>query len=151
MLADNCILSYFISSMNNIKQTLLGLAMILGFVGVFLVSAIPVSAATCGGTETNIIGCDQVKRADNDPTPVSIKDNAIWGVLMLAINILTGGIGIAAIGGIVYGSVLWSSSGSSLEGVKKAKEIITNVVIGLVAWAAMYSLLNFFIPGGLFA
>ena len=76
--------------------------------------------------------------------------SGVWGLLLVAINILTAGIGIAAIGGIVYGSILYTSAGGSPEQVKKAMGIITNVVIGIIAYALMFSLLNFLIPGGLF-
>jgi hypothetical protein len=69
---------------------------------------------------------------------------------LLAINILTAGVGVAAVGGIVYGAVLYTSAGGSQEQVKKAVGIITNVVIGVVAYALMFSVLNFIIPGGLF-
>jgi hypothetical protein len=70
--------------------------------------------------------------------------------LILVINILTAGVGIAAIGGIVYGAVLYTTAGGSQEQVKKAISIITNVVIGIVAYALMWALLNFLIPGGVF-
>ncbi|HEY8886518.1 MAG TPA: hypothetical protein VIM31_03425 [Candidatus Microsaccharimonas sp.] len=78
------------------------------------------------------------------------SDTGAWGVLLLAINILTAGVGIAAIGGIIYGSILYTSAGGSPEQVKKAMQVITNVVIGVVAYALMFSGLNFLIPGGLF-
>jgi len=118
-----------------LKQILLiiGLICCIG-----LLIAPVVGAESCDGVKTNIISCNGSK-------------GGVIEILLLAINILTGGIGVAAIGGIIYGSVLWSSSGGSSDGVKKAKEVIMNVVIGIVAWAVMYSLLNFFIPGGLFA
>ncbi len=63
-------------------------------------------------------------------------------------NILTAGIGIAAVAGIVYGSVLYSSAGGNPDGIKKAKEIIQNVILGLLAYALMYAVLNWLIPGG---
>lgn len=139
-----------------IKQTLLATALVIG-VGGFLISISPtVSAVECGGTTlsagqsccggvpTSVISCGQTGKGD-------IENTGIWGILLLAINILTAGIGIAAVGGIVYGSILYASAGGSPEGVKKAKSIILNVVIGLVAYALMYSFLNFIIPGGLFS
>ena len=87
----------------------------------------------------------------NGATPSKdASSTGLWGVLLLAINILTAGIGITAIGGVVYGSILYTSAGGSQEQVKKAMGIITNVVIGVIAYALMYSALNFLIPGGLF-
>ncbi|MNH46494.1 hypothetical protein D3C72_2301490 [compost metagenome] len=64
---------------------------------------------------------------------------------------MTAGVGILAVGGIVYGSILYTSAGGSSEQTKKAMGIITNVVIGLIAYALMYAITNFLIPGGLFS
>jgi small-conductance mechanosensitive channel len=87
----------------------------------------------------------------NDVTPSdTVESTGVWGVLLLAINILTGGVTIAAIAGVVYGSVLYTSAGGSTEQTKKAMGVITNVVIGVIAYALMYAFLNFIIPGGLF-
>ena len=58
--------------------------------------------------------------------------------------------GIAAVGGITYGAILYTSAGDSSEQTKKAMEIIRNVVIGLVAYGIMYLVLNYIIPGGIF-
>ena len=102
-----------------------------------------VAALECGTAETSIIKCDQKNTGDN------IENNGIWGVLSLATNILTAGIGIAAVGGIIYGSILYATSGVNPDNVKKAKGIIMNVVIGLIAWGLMYAFLNFIIPGGI--
>jgi hypothetical protein len=100
----------------------------------------------CGGVETSIITCPQT-----NPSGGGVKDNAIWGVLLIALNILTAGVGIAAVGGIVYASILYTSAGDSTEQTKKAIEMIRNIVIGLVAYGLMYLVLNFLIPGGVFA
>lgn len=151
-----------------IKQTILVLAL---FVGVGSVLIDPTAAAvTCGGVETSLISCDSkitgdgmcsdgstiskvsidkgIKCADGSNPTVKVENTGVWGLLLLVINILTAGVGIAAVGGVVYGSILYASAGGAADQVKKAKEIITNVVIGLVAYALMYSLLNFIIPGG---
>jgi len=139
-----------------IKQTILALALVIGISGFFispLVSAagtcngvaLEAGQSCCGGVVTSIIHCDQPGGETDD-----ITQSGIWGILLLAINILTAGIGVAAVGGIVYGSILYTSAGGDAAGVKKAKEIIVNVVIGLVAYVLMYSFLNYIIPGGLF-
>jgi hypothetical protein len=80
----------------------------------------------------------------------AVNSSGIWGVLLLILNIMTTGVGVLAVAGIVYGSVLYASAGDSAEQVKKAKGIILNVVIGLIAFGLMYALLNFLIPGGIF-
>ncbi|MDB5161999.1 MAG: hypothetical protein JWM52_507 [Candidatus Saccharibacteria bacterium] len=142
----------------NIKQKLkhiiVGTVLAIG-VAVFtsFVPAPPTSAVDCvqsaqqnccGGVETGVISCTQ------DGTG-GVQGTGAWGILLLAINILTAGVGIATLGGIIYASILYTSSGGSPEQTKKAMTIITNIVIGVVAYAGMYALLNFLIPGGLFA
>lgn len=105
----------------------------------------PAFAATCGGANTAIIQCDQ----DNSDAK-NLRDNGIWGILLIALNILTASVGIAAVGGIVYGAILYTTAADSTEQTKKAIEIIRNVVIGLVAYGLMFIGLNFIIPGGIF-
>lgn len=83
--------------------------------------------------------------------PVSdTTQNGVWGLLLVVINILTAGVGIAAVGGIVYGAVLYTSAGGNADQTKKAIEFIRNVIIGVVAYALMFAFLNFIVPGGLF-
>ena len=128
----------------NVKQKLLqfGFAalLVLGLSSVFISPAY----ANCGGVPTSIVNCSQSGGA-------TIDQSGVWGVLLLAINILTGLVAVAAVGGIVYGAVLYTSAGGSQEQVKKAMGIITNVVIGVITYALMYSVSNFLIPGGIFS
>lgn len=107
-----------------------------------------VSALGNNGCEvdTSIIKCEDVKEGDNVP----VENTGLWSVLRLVINILIAGVGVLALAGIVYGAVLYTSAGGNTEQVKKAMGIFTNVVIGVVAFAGMWVLLNFLIPGGAF-
>lgn len=129
-----------------IKQTIKTLVVgaLLLVSGFALMVPTPTSAESCGGVQTAIIHCDQTGKGSD------VSNTGVWGVLLLAINILTAGVGIAAVGGIIYGAIMYTSAGGSPEQVKKAMTIITNVVIGVVAYALMFSVLNFLIPGGLF-
>jgi len=97
----------------------------------------------CGDAKVTILPCNAKGGTD-------AKDSAIWQTLLLILNILTGGVGIAAVGGIVYGSILYTSAADNAAQTKKAIEIITNVVIGVVAYGVMYLVLNYIIPGGIF-
>jgi hypothetical protein len=129
----------------NIKQKILTVVMMLGAVVTMNVMLAPVTnAANCGGTETSIIDCPQTGGSK------SAKDSGVWGILLIALNIMTAGVGILAVGGIVYGSILYASAQEDASQVQKAKDIIKNVVIGLIAYGAMYLLLNFIVPGGIF-
>lgn len=98
---------------------------------------------TCGGVETSIITCTQGKGT-------TTTNNGVWGLLLLTLNIMTAGVGILAVGGIVYGSALYASSADKPEQAKQGMQFIKNVVIGLVAYGLMYIMLNFLIPGGIF-
>lgn len=130
-----------------IKRTILIFALLLGIGFMFLGN--PVSAADCGGQPL----LEGQSCCGGIPTSVltcAESDNAIYDILILIINILTAGVGIAAVGGIVYASIIYATAMGSAEKVVKAKDMIINVIIGIVAYALMYALLNFIIPGGLF-
>lgn len=105
-------------------------------------------SADCGGAPTGLINCGDNKTDNNGDGVIDEKDNGVWSILLITINILTAGVGVVALAGIVYGSILYTSSGGSQEQVKKAITVFTNVAIGVVAFAGMWALLNFLIPGG---
>lgn len=133
----------------NIKQKIisivsLGILVALPFAVLSTTSAGALGNNGCE-TDTAIIKCTNVKDGAS-----KVENTGLWSVLLQAINILTAGVGIAAVGGIIYGAILYTSAGGSPEQVKKAMQVITNVVIGVVAYALMFSGLNFIIPGGLF-
>ena len=119
--------------------------MLFGFA--LLIAPVSVSATNNGcETDTAIIKCSNVKTdGTGDET-----NTGLWSILLLVINILTAGVGVLALGGIVYGAVLYTAAGGSQEQIKKATTIFTNVVIGVIAFAGMWALLNFIVPGGVF-
>ena len=124
------------------RNTLLTLAFtIASLFGGFVLTQ-PALAATCGGAQTSIIDCKDDKGKE-------LKgEDAIFKVLGDIIKILTGLIGLVALAAVIYGAILYGSAGDSPENIKKAREIWTNVVIGLVLFAFMSAILNFIIPGG---
>ena len=95
-------------------------------------------AANCGGAETSVISCD------------GTGSTAIINIIKQVIKILTAGIGIAAVGAVIYGAFLYTTSEGSPDKIKKAREIWTNTVIGLLMFAFMVLITNFIIPGGVF-
>jgi hypothetical protein len=137
----------------NIKQKITIFAFIAVFASLAFagMSGMTASAAAetqgCGNVEkTAIIKCEGY-----DPDQGDVNKNPIWYLLLLALNILTAGVGIVAVGGIVYGSILYATARDKADQVKKAISVIMNVVIGLVAYVAMYAVLQFLIPGGIFS
>ncbi len=130
----------------NIKQTMRNVLVGSLLLIPVIATVLPVSttyAASCGGVDTALINCDETGGGD-------VEDTGIWGVLILVINIMTAGVGVLALGGLIYGAVLYTSAGGSAEQIKKARTIFTNVVIGVIAFGAMFALLNFLVPGGVF-
>lgn len=79
-----------------------------------------------------------------------ISKNSVWLLLILALNILTAGIGVAAVAGVVYAAVLYTTAADSAEKVKKSKDILVQIAWGVVLYGFMFVLLNFLIPGGIF-
>lgn len=130
-----------------IKQTILTYVAILVFSCVIFLPIVAVSteAKECAGVDTSIIDCEDQGGDNGD-----IENTGIWSILMMVINILTAGIGIVAVGSIVYGAILYSSASGNAEQVKRARTIIINVVVGLVAYALTYAFLQWLIPGGVF-
>lgn len=134
----------------NLKQTMRNLVL-GGLLIIPLISSLaavqPVAAAnSCGGVTTSIIKCDQ----DKENPDGDIENTGIWGLLILTINIMSAGVGVLALAGIVYGSIVYTTSGGNPEQAKKARGIIKNVVIGVIAYGAMFASLNFIVPGGVF-
>ena len=99
--------------------------------------------ADCMGVKTSIINCDNGSGKD-----AKTGEEAIYNILGMVIKIMTGVIGLVAVAAVVYGAILYGSASDNPENIKKAKEIWTNIVIGLIAFAFMVSILNFIIPGG---
>ena len=132
-----------------VKQTIKRLFAGLFIAGALVVSFAPAAVFAQGNkgceTDTAIISCENVSGSSG------VEGTGLWSLLITAINLLSIGVGVLAIGGIVYASILYTSAGGSQEQVKKAIGIITNIVIGVIAYALMFTGLNFLIPGGLFA
>lgn len=132
-----------------IKQKIITLLVVVfslfGAVGTALMAPTPAFAACGGAKDTSIINCSQGSGG------ASAKDNGVWGILVIALNIMTAGVGILAVGGIVYGAILYASAGDNASQTKQAIELIRNVVIGVISFGLMYMVLNFLIPGGIFS
>lgn len=75
-----------------------------------------------------------------------------WGVsdiLKLILNIVVYGLGAAAVLGVIIAGIMYMTARDNEAQVAKAKTRLFEVVIGLVAWAVMFAVLNWLIPGGL--
>lgn len=93
----------------------------------------------CAGVKTSFISCK------------GQGAEAVGGVLKQIILIVSIGVGIVAVGGIVYGSLLYTSARDNQAQTQKAITIISSVVIGLLLYVFMTAILNWLIPGGVFS
>lgn len=146
-LAQKRYLSYFIGSMNIKQKVVLMVVAALSIVSIGTALS-PIVAADCGSVKTSIISPGSDICSGNKST--NAQDNGVWKLLIFALQIMTAGIGVLAVAGIVWGSILYTTAGDKAEQTKKAISIITNVVIGIIAYGLMYVGLNFLIPGGIF-
>ena len=87
---------------------------------------------------------------DGTPTYFNWGSGGIVGLLITILNWMAIGVSIAVVGGIIYGAIMYTTSGGNSEQAHKAIGIIRNAVIALILYFAMWALLNFLVPGGLF-
>lgn len=99
----------------------------------------------CGEVKTSYIKCSAASK------PKTVEESSFWKLIEIILNILMGAVGIAAVGGIVWSGVLYASASDNESQTQQAKELIRNVVIGLVLFVSMYAILQYLIPGGIFA
>jgi uncharacterized membrane protein YciS (DUF1049 family) len=95
----------------------------------------------CGGVETSFISCDDV--AEDGP--------AVFRLLSIVLNVVTYGVGAAAVLGVVItGYQYITARDNNVAQVAKAKNRMLQIVIGLAIWIVFWGVLQFLLPGGLF-
>ena len=98
------------------------------------------SGSSCGSTETFFNwSCD----SDDDSL-------VVFSVLTTILNWVAAGVSVIVIIGILYGAIMYGSARGDEAQAKKGIGIIRNAIIALLLYFAMYSLLQWLIPGGLF-
>lgn len=107
--------------------------------GVMSFGGVAFAESKCGDAPTSIINCGG-----------ATGDAAILGIIKMVIQIMTAGIGILAVGTVIYGGILYSAAGGSPDNIKKAKELWVNTTVGLIIFAFFVAITNFLIPGGVF-
>lgn len=116
------------------KKLLFVLALLIAIVGVVFKTEI-VSAASCEGVETSFIECGD-------------KESGIGHIIGLVITIMTIGIGILATIGILVSGIQYLTAKDNEAQVRKSKQRILEIIIGLAAYAIIASLLRWLFPGG---
>ena len=72
----------------------------------------------------------------------------IEDILNMILVVVTTGVGIAAVGSIVFAGILYITARDNAGQVSKAKTMIMNTVIGIIAYILMWAFLEWIIPGG---
>ena len=75
-------------------------------------------------------------------------EGGIMGVLGIVIDILTIGIGAAAIVGMIISGIQYMTSSGDPAVMTKAKRRIFEILLGLVGYALIWALMQWLIPGG---
>lgn len=100
----------------------------------------PVQSNYNGTVETNFFG--------------TIKEDGsgcgVYTIVNLIVEILTYGVAILGVIGLTIAGIVYLTAKDSEQQTIKAKRRIYEIVIGLVAYAALYAALNFLLPGGNF-
>lgn len=123
------------------KALIILAVIIIGIVN--FVGTVPVSAGVdCAVLPQEI--CDATAGSSD------VASTGIWKLLIWVLNIMLGLVGLLATVSIVYASVLYASAQGSSEQVAKAKKMIFNTVIGVIAFVLVYVALNWLVPGGVF-
>ena len=93
-------------------------------------------ATECGGVETSVIECEN-------------GSNGVWTMLTIILNVLTAGVGVLGVLGIIIAGLQYSASAGDPMMMAKAKKRIVEVVIGLATYGVMYVVVLWLIPGGI--
>lgn len=126
------------------KLKMLVLSAVMAFVGIMPMVMVTTESVYAGAEvmaadvpETNII-------FKGDDTK---KKNGISELLKLVVNILLYGLGAAATLGVVIAGILYLTARDNPQQVARAKMRLIEISIGLAAWAMLFGLLQFLLPG----
>lgn len=78
------------------------------------------------------------------------KGCSVYSILVLVLDILSLGIGIIGVVGITIVGIQYLTSSGNDQQATKARHRMFEIVIGLVAYALLYSATSFLLPGGKF-
>lgn len=85
--------------------------------------------------------------ADKPSTSILPDDMEVDGILELVVNILLYGLGAVAVIGVIIAGILYLTARDNEAQVAKAKTRLLEISIGLLAWAALFTILKWLIPG----
>ena len=103
-------------------------------------AAVPVSF--CDSGENIFIGTEGEHCLKDDQ-----KGSGVIYILNFVLDILTIGIAIIAVIGVVVSGITYLTAGDNENKTRVAKQRIYEIVIGLITYAAVYALLKWLLPG----
>ena len=71
----------------------------------------------------------------------------IFGILGIAIDVLTIGIGAAAVIGIIISGIQYATSSGDPAATTKAKNRLIEILIGILVYGLFYGLMRWLVPG----
>lgn len=122
-------------------------AVVLGFV----VAPAPVFAACAKDQQEITLPVDQggTKCIPKNERATDIADNPIFFYLRNILIFMAGGIGLAVVGGIIWGAYMYITARANAAQTQQGQTIILNSVIALLLFIFMWAILQFLIPGGI--
>lgn len=84
------------------------------------------------------------------PLGNSPNTNPIIVFLKDLLKVITGLVGLAAVGGVLWGAMLYITARANSGQVEKAKIVIINAIIGILLFVFLFAILQFLVPGGVF-
>ncbi len=125
-----------------LKQFIVSVMIALGVL-VPVISVVVSEPVMADCVDTNLFGdCSSGGGINTDDQGSGIKR-----LLSLVVTVLLYGIGAAAVIGVVWAGILYLTARDNEAQVAKAKTRLIEVTIGLIAWAMLFTLLQWLIPG----
>lgn len=70
-------------------------------------------------------------------------------LVSMVFKVLAGIVGVAVVGGIAWGGMLYTTSNGNASKAQQGITTIVNAIIGLLLFIFMFALTNFIVPGGI--
>ncbi len=138
------------NKMKNFKSLvaggLLAAAMLTQFITAHAVLAQGPNRVVCGDNQVAVaIPINGQNCIDKGTT---LETNPIFLLLTTILKFLSVGVGVAAVGGIVYGGYLYLTARGNSSKTTQGVITIINSLVGVLLYALMFAIINFLVPGG---
>lgn len=104
-----------------------------------------VSVRGFGAVECSVLPSSICSKAEDGST-----NGGVFQLLKWVLMILTTLVGIGAVGGLIWAGIMYGTAGGDTNKVKQSKTIITDTIIGIIAYGLMIVVINWLVPGGVF-